>query len=401
MCRFVILLLLFSVKSYGKNPVVVISIDGFAYDYIAKYQPKNILALMNKGASAKGLIPSFPSKTFPNHITLATGVYPTEHGIVHNSFYHPELGKRYKKGTAKDNIHWLNATAIWSLAEQQGLKSAVYFWPESEAKTFTPKPSYLVPYKDNTSSEKGMAQIFQWLSLAKDQRPAVIMSYFSAIDNIGHRHGVNSIELANAIKTFDDQLGQLITQIKQQTQLTPNIILLSDHGMVDIDKNSTIYWPKLVKRFDRLNVVNGQTQLYIYEKNKQRLNDVRSHLTHLAQQYPFTVYQKGEYPEHWQMNKESEVIPELIVNADAPAIFVEKFSLNGAATHGFDPKLTPAMNGIFIASGPDINSAVNIPPFNNVYIMPFLANLLNLTLPAKWNNQPKLLAPIIHCSVKT
>ncbi len=388
-------LVFFSIKSVAQNPVLVISIDGFAYHYLAKYQPKNILGLMANGATINGLIPSFPSKTFPNHITLATGVYPAEHGIVHNNFYHRGLKQHYKKGAAKDHSEWLTAMPIWSLAEQQGIKTAVYFWPEAEAKIAQPRPSYLVPYKHNTPSENGMAQIFRWLALPKAQRPELIMSYFSVIDNVGHKYGVESKELAQAIIKFDQQLGQLLNKVKQELAVTPTIILVSDHGMVNINQSGEIYWPNLVKPFKQLHVVNGQTQLYVYEKDQQRLNDVRSHLLSLPQAKSFNVYQKADYPKHWHFDQTSSAMPDLVVDAIAPAIFVEKFSIYGGATHGFDAKTTPSMKAIFIANGSNITSGVSLAECENIHVMPFIAHLLNIKLPLSFNNRPKSLTPLV------
>src|ERR1700730_15607163 len=67
--------------------VILISLDGFRYDYLNLYQPANLNSLAATGVRAKWMIPSFPSKTFPNHYTIATGLYPQDHGIVENTVF--------------------------------------------------------------------------------------------------------------------------------------------------------------------------------------------------------------------------------------------------------------------------------------------------------------------------
>ena len=145
----VIFTFIISSSVYGqtaKSTVILLSIDGFSYDYLATYKPKNILTFGKTGATAK-LLPIYPSKTFPNHLSIVTGVYPVQHGIVHNKFYHRVLKKNYTLGAGKFNSAWLTARPIWTLAEQQGLKTAIYFWPESETKVDGRLPTYYYPYK--------------------------------------------------------------------------------------------------------------------------------------------------------------------------------------------------------------------------------------------------------------
>jgi len=140
--QLVLMLLLFSIVSCAQkeivpentiNPVVLISLDGFRYDYIEKYQPPNLLALINTGVRAERMVPVYPSKTFPNHISIATGMYPSKHGIVHNEFYDRKLNDVYAMGKAFKQPKWMQGTPIWIHAERNGITSASYFWPESDS----------------------------------------------------------------------------------------------------------------------------------------------------------------------------------------------------------------------------------------------------------------------------
>ena len=68
--------------SKPRNYVLLVSFDGFRNDYVTKFDLPNFKKLMKQGAYCEGLISSFPSKTFPNHYSIITGMYPGNHGIV-------------------------------------------------------------------------------------------------------------------------------------------------------------------------------------------------------------------------------------------------------------------------------------------------------------------------------
>src|SRR5579862_6153600 len=64
-------------EQQAKHYVVLVSLDGFRYDYAQRYGAKNLLALASDGATAPdGMIPSYTSLTFPNHLAIVTGLYP-------------------------------------------------------------------------------------------------------------------------------------------------------------------------------------------------------------------------------------------------------------------------------------------------------------------------------------
>ena len=129
----------------AKHYVVLVSLDGFRYDYATKYGAKNLLAMAARGASAPdGMIPSYPSVTFPNHYTIVTGLYPDHHGIVANTFYDPARKETYSLTDPKTtgDGSWYGGTPLWVLAEQQGMRAACFFWPSSDAEIQGKRPSY-------------------------------------------------------------------------------------------------------------------------------------------------------------------------------------------------------------------------------------------------------------------
>ncbi len=377
--------------------MILISIDGFANYYLEKYQPKNILALANSGVRAKALLPIYPSKTFPNHLSIVTGVYPANHGIIHNRFYRPDLKQHYYLGAGKDNPAWLTALPIWTVAEQQGVKTAIYFWPESETKIAGQLPSYYFPYQHNTPNITRINQLINWLKLPPNQRPQLLVSYFSTLDSAGHKYGPDSREVKQAIQDIDRLIGMLITRLEDEISQEVNIILVSDHGMANITPTA-IDVDNLITKTKSLKLINGQTQLFIYSNNAQDIEDAKTQL--LAQpdkvKSKYRVYLKKEYPKHWQMKGKLRAIPDLIVEAIIPATFRYQNKDTGAATHGYDPLNNRDLDAIFIANGPSFNVKQVIEPFENIHIYPMLIEVLGLTNNHIVDGESKVLQPIIN-----
>ena len=121
----------------AQNPkpyVVMLSMDGFRWDYPDLCPTPNLYRIAARGVKAS-LQPSFPSKTFPNHYTIATGLYPDHHGIVDNSFYDPTTGRHFSISDrqAEEDPSFYGGEPIWVTAQKNGIISAAFFWVGSEA----------------------------------------------------------------------------------------------------------------------------------------------------------------------------------------------------------------------------------------------------------------------------
>jgi len=407
-----ILTVIITSTAYGKtakSTVILLSIDGFSYNYLARYQPKNILKFAQTGIKAE-LLPVYPSKTFPNHLSIITGVYPATHGIVHNKFYHPLLKQKYKLGAGKNDSAWLTAQPFWAYAQDKGIKSAVYFWPESEVKGQSSAPVYNIPYNSSDSIEMRFNQIITWLKLPKDQVPNLVVSYFSSVDSAGHEYGVNAPELAAAIKNIDNAFGKFLKQLEKEIPQNVNIILLSDHGMVQVDPqkyiDTTLVFNDRVQQLiddNKVVVAKSSTQLYLYfNDEKLTKNQANSLVNELKTKQKessklYGVYQKGGFPEHWQLNRSSAiVIPDIIINAKPPASFIQgAYSYNGKATHGYDVLQDNNLTTIFLAAGPDIFKGKTVEPFENIHIVPFMSELLGITAPTAIDGKIDALSEVL------
>src|ERR1700760_211553 len=190
----------------AKHYVVLVSIDGFRYDYAKLYGAPHLNTIAKEGASAPdGMIPSYPSVTFPNHYTLVTGLYPEHHGIVAMSFYDEQRKERYAYNDPKTNSDgsWYGGTPLWVLAEQQGMRSACLFWPGSEAEIQGKRPSYYLRFNDKFDDEKRVDQVVAWLKLPPELRPHFITLYYSNVDHAGHNYGPDSEEVRAAVYHVD------------------------------------------------------------------------------------------------------------------------------------------------------------------------------------------------------
>jgi predicted AlkP superfamily pyrophosphatase or phosphodiesterase len=363
--------------------VVLVSFDGFRYDYVSRFKPPVLEEFIRQGAAAEGLIPSFPSKTFPNHYTLVTGLYPGHHGLVDNTFYDPALRQRYvmKDREVVRNPAYYGGTPLWQLAQQQGLKTASYFWVGSETAIQGKYPDYYLTYNESVPNDQRIAQTIAWLKLPAAERPHFISLYFSLVDTEGHRSGPNSPELRETVLRADSVLGQLMNGLKT-VGVPVNVIVVSDHGMMELqyNDNTFISIQELFNTRDTSVVfVNGGTQTHLYTHRPDSLYDVLK-----KKENHFKVYKRKEMPAQWHYDHERAGDLLLVIEPgyyfqDQPWAAGSKPATFGA--HGFDPAVEKSMQGIFYASGPNIRQGVTLPAFENIHVYPLIATILGLKMP--------------------
>ncbi|MBT9330512.1 ectonucleotide pyrophosphatase/phosphodiesterase [Paracidobacterium acidisoli] len=365
----------------AKHYVVMVSLDGFRYDYAKKYGATHLLALAAEGASApQGMIPSYPSITFPNHYTLVTGLYPEHHGIVAMTFYDPARKQTYSYRDPKTNSDgsWYGGVPLWSLAEKQGMRSACFFWPGSEAEIAGERPSYYLHFDDAYPDEKRIDQVIAWLKLPPEQRPHFITLYYSNVDHAGHEYGPDAAQTRAAVKHVDVLIGKLKADL-DRLHLPVDLIVVSDHGMektsggwIDLDK----YVP--------LDGFTTEGSL-LYAPSETAANHVYQKLK--AADASFMVYRREHVPAelHYDENpREGDpvIVPRgpNAIRAKAPAAGNEDRPPN-AGSHGYDPYMMPTMKAIFYAAGPDIRRGVTVKPFENVNVYPLVVQILGLESP--------------------
>jgi predicted AlkP superfamily pyrophosphatase or phosphodiesterase len=369
-----------SAATQGKHYVVMVSLDGFRYDYAKKYGAKHLDALAAQGASApEGMIPAYPSITFPNHYTLVTGLYPEHHGIVANSFYDPARKQRYSytdKASETDGS-WYGGTPLWVLAEKQGMRSACFFWPGSEAAIQGIRPSYYLTFDNKFPDEKRIDQVVAWLRLPPEQRPHFITLYYYQPDHSGHEDGPDSPEVRDAVHHVDELIGKLKASL-DGLHLPIDLIVVADHGMEKVQGT----WIDLDKFADLTNFVTDGSLLYPNseadaEKAYNQLKKADSR---------FTVYRLKNVPAALHFNENPRegdpvIIPTgpYLIRAHGPTEVLNKPPPVGM--HGYDPAMMKSMRAIFYAAGPDIRAGSTVRPFENVNVYPLVAHLLGLDAP--------------------
>jgi len=363
-------------QQVAKHYVILISFDGFRYDYAQRYHARNIVALEAKGAWApEGMIPAFPSVTFPNHYTLVTGLYPGHHGIVENDFYDPQRGESYKYTDPKsaNDGTWYGGTPLWVLAEQQGMRSASIFWPASTANIQGVLPAYYMKYDDKFPNEKRIERILDWLRLPADQRPHFITLYFSEVDHNGHKYGPDAPELIATVHELDSELGRLMQGLKT-IKLPVDVIVVADHGMVRIPPK----WIALDQRGLDVALVQKYWGTLLYAKTDEDAKKIYEELLP-AQEYK--VYRRADLPERLHLSMNPRMGDPVIYPLVPYAIHVKDnpdTTPPNPGAHGFDPSVVPEMKALFVAAGPDIRSNVKVDSFENVNVFPLIAHILGL-----------------------
>src|SRR5258705_5802373 len=219
--------------------VILVSFDGFRWDYPTKAPTPNLRRLMARGVHAQNLIPSFPSKTFPNHYTIVTGLYPGHHGIVANNIFDPSTGRTFatnRRAEVQDPMWW-GGEPIWTLVERAGKSSAPLFWPGSEAPILGVRPRFWKPYDETLPAASRVSQALAWLDLPAAERPVFLSLYFEDTDAAGHQNGPDSPEVRAAIARDDGDVGSLVEGLTRRGILDgANIVIVSDHGLAPVDE---------------------------------------------------------------------------------------------------------------------------------------------------------------------
>jgi predicted AlkP superfamily pyrophosphatase or phosphodiesterase len=389
-----------------KQPIVIlISLDGFRHDYVERFQPENLTKFIQNGTAADGLIPAFPSKTFPNHYTIATGMKPEHHGLVDNSFYEPFKDQVYTMGN-RDIVqdgYWYGGTPIWVLAEQNNIKAASYFFVGTEAPVQGIRPSYYFDYDGNVPNLTRVAKVFEWLQLPETERPRLITLYFSDMDNVGHRYGPsNDDQLKAALNRLDRELGALFEGLKS-FDLDINVVLVSDHGMADVPKDKLINLDQLTQGIEA-RIVNNGALAHLHLVDPSQKSEVIQVLRQRAGN--FTVEDVASKVSYQDISKyparfgEILILPDLgYYLADERGIFryqnsSARFKTDVFGEHGFSPQYRE-MHGIFYANGPAIREGLKIERFENIHIYPMICQILGLPIPKDIDGKAEVLEPIL------
>jgi predicted AlkP superfamily pyrophosphatase or phosphodiesterase len=385
----------------GRAPapiLILISFDGFRWDYIDRGETPHLKALAARGVRAKGLIPSFPSFTFPNHYTIATGLYPEHHGIIANTMEDPGWPARFSMTalTSKDQ-RWWGGEPIWVTARRQNLRSSSVFWPGSEVPVEGILPNYWTAFDDDMPNVDRVNHALDLLALPEGQRPSLVTVYLSEADHVGHDYGPDSPEMPEALRHLDASLALLETGLRQLHLLDRvTFAVVSDHGMTPLSSNRVIFLDDYLD-LSRVDVVEWGEVVQM----RQRSGSADDIALAIRGKHPsMTVYTREQMPERFHYRDNARIQPVLALASEGWEITshqrweadLARHRKRGGA-HGYDPQLL-SMQGIFIAAGPGVRRGLRAPEFENIHVYDFLCGVLGLT-PAENDGDAAVTRPFL------
>ncbi len=381
------------VTSPGRPILILVSIDGFRWDYLDRGDTPAIRMLADSGVRAEGLIPQFPSKTFPNHYTIVTGLKLANHGIISNNMRDAAIPGEFSMSN-RDVLadpRWWGGEPIWNTAEKQGLVAGAMFWPGSETVIDGRQATYWMTFDDNMPHQSRVDRILAWLGEPEPSRPSFLTLYYSDVDSSGHNDGPDSGSVRAAVRAVDASIGGLVRGVAALGLADRvNYILISDHGMAQLSRDRMIMLDDLIDVTES-DVVDWSPVLALSPKD----GDVEKLYAALKDKHPhLAVYRRDEIPaayglaghprlpavigiadEGWYITSNREVERWDQLDRDAPG-----------GAHGYDARAR-SMHGLFVASGPRFRNGVVVKPFENVHIYELMCAVLGLT-PAKNDGDP-------------
>ena len=372
--------------------VILLSLDGIRHDYLDRKGLPAFERVASRGASAKRLLPVFPSITFPTHVSLATGTYPDVHGIVGNRFWDSERAEEYDYSA---EASWLEAEPIWIAAERQGIPAAVFFWVGSETDWRGRGATHRkTPFSSKISERKKVAQILEWFDMpAHDpDRPGLIMAYWRGTDHAAHRHGPESASVDEALQQQDRELGRLLTELDARNAwATTTLLIVSDHGMIEADTHLSV--KKMLRAAGiRARTVHAGAVAHVHLDDS---NDIERTLETLRAQNGVRAFASSAVPDDLRYAHTSRT-GDVVALAQPPYVFSSVAPSLGATgnrtgMHGYDVREVPEMAGILLAAGRGVSPQAALGDIRAIDVAATVAELLGVEPPAQSEGQPILL----------
>ena len=374
---FIIIIFAASINAGNDQYVLLVSMDGFRADYLEITDTPNFDKMAKNGVQSEGLKPVFISKTFPNHYSIATGMYAESHGLIANSFFASDLDKHYsiRDRESVENGDFYGGEPIWVTAERQGVKTASYFWVGTEAAVAGVHPSIRKRYDEKVPFDDRIDSVMTWFSLPMSHRPRLIMLYFHEPDWTGHEYGPSSAETVDQIQRMDGIIGTIMEKAEKLSIADKlNVLVVSDHGMTELNQEHIIDLSAYTD-FSDVTMAGAGPTVFLSSDSRKRLTTVYNDLQQLPNAQ---VYWKRDIPKRWHY-RDHERIPEVLIVAE------EGWTLMPMGhgpempkgDHGYDNELT-SMQAIFVADGPAFKSGYSRKVFENIHIYPLLAHILGL-----------------------
>lgn len=380
---------------------ILIGIDGFRPDYLRRGHSPRLDALADGGVSA-AMRPSFPTKTFPNHWTIVTGLRPDRHGIVANRMEDPARPGEVFTMRNFDPFWWNAAAPIWVDAEQAGIPTATMFWPGAEvawggSRTGSgredvaggTRPGQWRPFNINVGDMRRVNAVLGWLRGPTAARPRFVTLYFDTVDTAGHHFGPRDPRTAAAVAQVDRAIGRLVDRLQAMGQ-PANLVIVADHGMAETSPERVIALDRIADPSDYRVIERGPYAALDVQPGRESALAAALLRPHPHMQ----CWRKEGMPARFHYGANVRVPPFLCL-AEPGWLILERLSAltSDRGAHGYDPE-APDMAALFIANGPAFRRGARLPAFDNVHVYPLLARLLGL--PGRpGDGDPSVLAPAL------
>ncbi|MGD8347424.1 MAG: ectonucleotide pyrophosphatase/phosphodiesterase [Lysobacterales bacterium] len=375
--------------------LVLVSMDGFRWDYHTLTETPNLDRMASKGMKAEALRPVFPTITFPNHYSIATGVYPWRHGIVANEFPREAGGEWYvyKNRSAVQDGSWYLSEPVWVTAEKAGLRTAAFYFVGTEADIDGVRPADWRSFDAEVPAATRVDTVLGWLSRPEAERPHLVTLYFENVDSAGHWYGPESPENREVMRLLDQQLGRLLDGIAALPHgERVNVLLVSDHGQSAYADREPFILENWIKLDDVKTVGKGAFVYLYYDRSaKNRVKRARDAIN--GNWDCGRAYLPDELPPSWNAGT-SPRYPDLFVQSDpgcAVAVDAKSAERLLKGDHGWSPEM-PEMGGIFYAMGPRIPVAARVGVVSVVDVYPMMLEILGLAAPGPVDGDPDVLA---------
>ena len=405
-----LVILLFSLAAHAQQriddlrpTVILVSIDGFRADYFELHNPPTLNELAKNGVRARWMKPVYPTKTFPAHYSIVTGLYPDNHGLIENNMYDAERGLSFGLANRKavQDPAWWGGEPVWNTAQKQGQIAAAFFWPGTETAIGGMQPKFWKDYDGKVPNDTRVDAVLGWLDLPVAERPTMITMYFSDVDDSGHNHGPESPENREAVLRVDANIKRLVDGLSARGILDRvNLIFTSDHGMAPYKMRDAIVLDEMFDTNDAERVfwVGEFTQIFPKPGKEDTIyNAIKAKLPKTAK-----IYRRSEFPKRFNFGKNKRIAP-LVVVPDAGIVITTRERMNRAekdgrldavrGAHGYDNEIIE-MRSMFVGHGPKFKSGYVAKPFEAVDVYELICKILGLE-PAKNDGKLKRIRSVL------
>jgi len=383
-----------------KPYLILVSIDGFRWDYQDLYDTPAMDRVAAGGVRADAMMPVFPTLTFPNHYSIATGLYPANHRLIGNKFPSKDRTAFYSladRESVQDGS-WYGGQPIWVAAEKNGLVSAAYYFVGTEATVDNVPMTYWHTFDASVPGQARVDKALEWLSMPDDERPHMITLYFEDVDNATHRFGPGSEQSIESIQRVDRYLDRLLSGISELPVADDvYVVIVSDHGQSASKTNETPFIIESVVGLDGLTVVDHGAAAFLYlpEPDNRLAIGIRDAINGSWEHGKAML--RSEAPKDWRATSAAG-FADVIVQADPGYGVFTTQRLAGSMSrgdHGWAPEFED-MFGIFLATGPRLPEGLRLAAINNVDVYPLLMEILELPITTPIDGDPELLPDLLE-----